>query len=140
MTRAQTARERGSATTELVLMTPVLIIVLFFVVALGRIASSRAEVDAAARDAARAAANARSAAAAVPESDEAARAAFRQSGLTCESIAVLLDTAEFHAGGNVTATVSCTVPLRDLVGLGLPAARTMTGRFTAPIDLYRGLS
>ena len=140
MKRAQKTRERGSATTELVLMTPVLIIVLLFVVALGRIASSREEVTAAARDAARAAANARSIAAAVPDGDEAARAALHQSGVTCESLAVLLDTTNFRAGGTVSASVSCTVPLRDLVGLGLPAARTITGHFTAPIDLYRGLS
>ncbi len=46
-------RERGSASVELVLMTPVLIVLLLFVVALGRLAAARGEVDAAARDVAR---------------------------------------------------------------------------------------
>ena len=132
--------ERGSATTELVLITPVLIIMLLFVVALGRIASSRAEVDAAARDVAREAANARSVAEAVASSDAAARGDLGEGGVTCRSLAVALDTNNFRAGGTVTATVSCTVALQDLVGLGLSASRTITARFTAPIDLYRATS
>jgi Flp pilus assembly protein TadG len=132
--------ERGSATTELVLITPVLIIMLLFVVALGRIASSRAGVDAAARDVAREAANARSIAEAVASSETAARGDLGEGGVTCRSLAVALDTDNFRAGGTVTATVSCTVALRDLVGLGLPASRTITARFTAPIDLYRATS
>jgi Flp pilus assembly protein TadG len=132
--------ERGSATTELVLITPVLIIVLLFVVALGRIASSRAEVDAAARDVAREAANARSFAEAVASSDAAARGDLGEAGVTCRSLAIALDMNNFRAGGTVTATVSCTVALQDLVGLGLPASRTITARFTAPIDLYRATS
>ena len=132
--------ERGSATTELVLITPVLIIMLLFVVALGRIAASRAGVDAAARDVAREAANARSIAEAVASSDPTARGDLREGGVTCRSLAVGLDTNNFRAGGTVTATVSCTVALRDLVALGLPASRTITARFTAPIDLYRATS
>jgi Flp pilus assembly protein TadG len=132
--------ERGSATTELVLITPVLTIMLLFVVALGRIASSRAEVDAAARDVAREAANARSIAEAVASSDTAALGDLGEGGVTCRSLAVALDTNDFRAGGTVTATVSCTVALQDLVGLGLPASRTITARFTAPIDLYRAIS
>jgi Flp pilus assembly protein TadG len=132
--------ERGSATTELVLITPVLIVVLFFVVALGRVASSRAQVEAAARDAARDAANARSVPEAIANSDAAARGDLHEGGVSCRSLAVALDTADFRAGGAVTATVSCTVALQDLVGLHLPAARTITARFTAPIDLYRAVS
>lgn len=140
MTPVLHSRERGSATTELVLLTPVLIIVLLFVVALGRIGSSRAEVDAAARDAARDAANARSVAEAVTNSDTAARGDLENAGVTCGSLSVVLDTSNFRAGGTVTATVSCTVALQDLVGLGLPSSRTITGRYTEPIDVYRAVS
>lgn len=43
--------ERGSAAVELVLVTPVLVVLMLFVVAGGRLASTRAEVDAVARDA-----------------------------------------------------------------------------------------
>ncbi len=132
--------EGGSATTELVLITPVLIIVLLFVVALGRITSSRAEVESAARDVARGAANARSVAEAVSGGDTAARGDLHEGGVTCRSLSVVLDTANFRAGGTVTATVSCAVALQDLVGLGLPASRTITATFTAPIDVYRAVS
>ncbi len=52
---ADAARERGSAAVELVLATPVLVALMLLAVAGGRLASARGEVDAAARDAARAA-------------------------------------------------------------------------------------
>ena len=48
--RGRRARERGSASVELVLVTPVLIALLLFVVALGRLAGARGEVDAAGAD------------------------------------------------------------------------------------------
>lgn len=132
--------DRGAATTELVLLTPVLIIMLLFVVALGRIASTRQDVDAAARDAARAAANARSPAAARADGTAAAEASLTEQGITCRNLTVTVDTAVFRAGGTVTAAVSCTVDLADLTSLSIPASRTITATFTAPIDLYRGTS
>lgn len=132
--------DRGAATTELVLLTPVLIIMLLFVVALGRIASTRQDVDAAARDAARAAANARSPAAARTDGTAAAEASLTEQGITCRNLTVNLDTAAFRAGGTVTAAVSCTVDLADLTSLSIPASRTITATFTAPIDQYRGTS
>ena len=46
---------RGSASLELVLVTPVVLLLLLFVVCAGRLAEARADVDRAARDAARAA-------------------------------------------------------------------------------------
>jgi Flp pilus assembly protein TadG len=140
MTSMRRHSERGAATTELVLMTPVLVAMLLLVVALGRVASARADVEAAARDAARAAANARSASAGLRDGDLAARASVDEGGVECRSLSVTLDTTEFRAGGSVAATVSCTVALGDLAGIGLPASRTITAHFTAPIDRYRGLS
>ena len=47
--------ERGAVATELVLLTPLLIVMLLFVVALGRLAGARINVDGAAAQAARAA-------------------------------------------------------------------------------------
>jgi Flp pilus assembly protein TadG len=140
MNRTAHVAQDGSAATEIVLLTPVLIVVLLFVVALGRIGSSREEVQAAARDAARDGANARSVAAAIGSSELAARATLHEGGVACQTLSITLDTAEFHAGGRVTAIVSCTVALRDLVGFGIPASRTISARFTQPIDEYRALS
>ena len=140
MTSIRRHTERGSATTELALMTPVLIAMLLLVVALGRVASTRADVDASARDAARAAANARSGPAALVDGDRAARVALREGGVECRSLSVTLDASSFRAGGSIAATVSCTVSLSDVAGIGLPASRTITAHFTAPIDRYRGIS
>jgi len=132
--------ERGAATTELVLLTPVLILMLCFVVTLGRMSSARADVDAAARDAARAAASARSTTAARTDGEHAARAALTEGGVTCRHLRVDVSTTDFRPGGTVTATVGCDVQLGDLGALGLPAGRTITAQFTAPVDQYRGVA
>ena len=131
--------DRGSATVELVLLTPLLIVMLLFVVALGRVASARQEVDAAARDAARAAANARSSTGAQTAGEDAAHAALSQQSVTCRDLQVQIRD-DFHAGGVVTARIECTVALGDLVGLGVPGSRTITASFVAPVDQYRGTS
>ena len=57
-------RDRGSATVEIVILAPALILVLLFVIAVGRIAGANNTVDAAAFAAARAASISRSAPAA----------------------------------------------------------------------------
>lgn len=66
--------EGGSATVELVIWVPVLVSLLLFVVALGRLANARAKVDAAARDGARAASLVRSPSEAASAAEAAARA------------------------------------------------------------------
>lgn len=132
--------EGGSATTELVLLTPVLVLMLLFVVALGRIAAASADVDAASRDAARAAANARSVAAARADGEHAAQASLTEGGITCRRLTVTVSTADFRPGGTIAATVACAVDLGDLGALHVPASRTLTARFTAPVDRYRGVS
>jgi Flp pilus assembly protein TadG len=133
-------REAGSATVELVLLTPLLVAVLMFVVVLGRVGSARAEVDAAARDAARAASIARSPTSAVGAGESAARAALHVGGVTCRQLTVTVGTGEFRSDGTVSAQVSCTVELADLRALGLGITRTITATHTAPIDRYRRAS
>lgn len=140
MTAVRKAPERGSAAVELVLVTPVLVVLLLFVVLLGRLTSARADVDAAARDAARAAAIARSGTDARTRAGAAAEATLTANGVTCRRLTVAVDTADFTPGGTVAANVSCVVDLSDLAGLRVPASRTVAARFVAPVDLYRGLS
>ncbi len=132
-------RDQGSVSTELVLITPVLITLLLVVVSLGRLASARSDVDAAARDAARAAANTRSSVQAIDAGERAARAALIEGGVTCRTLTVAVDTDEFRSGGTVRATVSCTVELESLTGVALPGSRTVTATFLAPVDQYRGV-
>jgi Flp pilus assembly protein TadG len=132
--------EHGSAAVELVLLTPVLVALLLFVVMVGRLEAARGTVDAAARDAARAASVARSPAAAQTAAIAAANASTRTAGLHCESLAVDI-AGDATAGTMIAATVTCTVPLGDLaLGLHIPATRTITAHFVAPVDQYRGTS
>ncbi len=130
--------DRGSASLELVLLTPAVVLLLLLVVMGGRYAQARTDVDAAARDAARAGSIARGPDSAIAGGEAAARDRLHEGGVTCRSLTVSLDTSQFRAGGWVTATVDCTVDLGDLTGLKLPASRTFTSTFTESVDVYRG--
>lgn len=131
------APEEGSATLELALLTPVLLAFLLLMVALGRFAGTRADVDAAARDAARAASASRSAPRARAAAEEAASATLRAGGLDCRSLAVDVDLARFAPGGSVAARVSCSVDLTDVSLLRLPGSRTLSARFVSSVDVFR---
>ena len=131
------AEESGSVATELVLLTPLLILMLLFVVALGRTVSARMEVDGAAAQAARAASIARDPVTATAMAEQAATTALGSDHVTCADLTVTTDTADFAPGGQVAVTVTCSVDLADLVGLRLPASQSISSTSTAVIDLYR---
>jgi Flp pilus assembly protein TadG len=132
--------ESGSVATELVLLTPLLILMLLFVVALGRTVSARLEVDGAAAQAARAASIARDPATATAMAQQTATAALGSDGVTCGHLTVATDTAGFAPGGQVQVTVTCTVDLADLVGLRLPASQAISSTATSVVDQYRSAS
>ena len=129
--------ERGAVSTELVLLTPLLIVLLLFVVALGRLASARLDVGAAAAQAARAASIATTPAAATATAAQTATDALGADHVTCAGLAVNTDTARFAPGGSVAVTVTCSVALSDLVGLRLPAAESVSSTATSVVDTYR---
>jgi len=132
--------ESGSVTAELVLLTPLLILLLLFVVALGRLSSARLEVDGAAAQAARAASIAQSPATATATAQQTATAALSADHVTCAQLSVNTDTAQFTPGGSVAVTVTCTVNLDNLTGLRLPASESISSQATAVIDTYRPAS
>ena len=138
--RRRAAGEAGAVATELVLLTPLLIVILFFVVALGRLAGARLEVDGAAAQAARAASIARDPATATAMAAQTATAALGSDHVTCVHLGVVTDTAAFAPGGEVTVTVTCTVDLADLTGLRLPPAESITASATSVVDTYRQAS
>lgn len=138
--RRRSADERGSATAELVILTPLLILFLLFVVALGRLAGARIDVDGAAAQAARAASIARSPALATAVAQQTASTALSSQHVTCAHLAVSVDTADFTPGGSVAVTVSCGVDLADLTGLHLPGSDAVTSHFVAPLDRYRSVN
>jgi Flp pilus assembly protein TadG len=129
--------ESGAVATELVLLTPLLILMLLFVVALGRLAGARLDVDGAAAQAARAASIARDPATATAMAQQTATAALGSDGVTCGHLSVNTDTSQFEPGGSVEVTVTCTVGLSDLTGLRLPASEAVSSTASSVIDTYR---
>lgn len=122
------------------ILTVPLMLVLLLIVAGGRYVNARAEVDAAARDAARAASFARSAEGATSAARHAAAASLDESdGITCRDLAVAVDVSAFAPGGSVSAEVSCNVSLSDVSLLRLPVSRAITARAVAPVDTFRGV-
>jgi Flp pilus assembly protein TadG len=122
-----------------VLVTPLLIVLLVFVVALGRLAGARINVDGAAAQAARAASIASTPSEAAFAAHESATAALGSDHVTCAALHVSVDTAGFAPGGQVTVTVSCVVSLADLAGLRLPASTQITSTASSVVDTYRAL-
>jgi Flp pilus assembly protein TadG len=131
--------ERGSAATKLVLIAPILVALLLFVAVCGRLVMARGDVEAAARDAARAASTARDPATADASAQAAAAAAVGSGNASCERLAVDVDAGDWRPGGTVAVSVTCPLRLGDLALIHVPGVREVTGRATAPVDLYRGL-
>ncbi|GLZ37876.1 TadE/TadG family type IV pilus assembly protein [Actinokineospora sp. NBRC 105648] len=130
--------ERGSATVELVIIAPLLIAMLLFVVFCGRMASTSQQITDAAHQAARAASLARTPAAAASDARSTAQTALANAGVTCQSLAVNVDTLGLQPGSTVTVTITCTVGLSDLSLLGLPGSTDLRDSFSSVVDVHRG--
>lgn len=139
--RTRRETEAGDAALELIILAPVLLALIALVIAAGRISIARGSVEAAARDAARQASLARSPGAAQIAAQLSAQAALKQDGLDCTAT-VFVGTVGFSAPlgqpAQVSATVTCQVPLSDLVVPGLPGSAPLSYTFTSPLDPYRG--
>jgi Flp pilus assembly protein TadG len=129
--------EHGSATVELVLVTPVLIVLLLFVVAAGRFATARNRVDEAARDAAREASIWATPVAATSNGIARGLASLDGGGITCRRPMVTIDTSQLRPGGEVIADVTCQVELGDVIGLRVGGWRTFQARAVAVVDTFR---
>lgn len=133
-------RDDGSLTVEIVLLAPLVFAVFCFVIGLGRLDEAHGQLVGAARDAARAASDARTPADATTAATNAAHLDLTTSGFTCREVSVRVDTRAFTPGGLVSVTVSCTTSLSDVTVSGLPGAKTLTAAASAPLDTYRGTS
>lgn len=134
--------ERGAAAVEFVILVPALILMLGLIVAAGRIAVARINVQQWAGSAARTASIARDPGTARAQAQEVVRADAAASGIQCRGAPALdLDLAAFAtpAGtpGSVHTTVRCALPLGDLVP-GLPGTIQIDGEGSSPLDRYRG--
>jgi len=131
--------EKGSLTVELVVLTPVLLLVVLVVVAFGRVAEARQQVVEAARAGAEVASVQPDGAAAEQEAELEATVGTSDHALTCAAETVTTDISHFRPRGHVTVTVTCRVPLADLSVTGLPGSTTVQATSTAPIDPYRSV-
>lgn len=126
--------ERGSMAVEVVLFAPVLVAFVILVTALGRYVSVRGDVEAAARDAARAGSVQRS----YGEAQTAAqRTVSTGVGRLADCDVVDLSESTFAPGGDVTANLACRVDFSGLGLIGLSGSITVDGQGVSPIDVYR---
>jgi Flp pilus assembly protein TadG len=133
--------DAGNAALELVVLAPVILFLLGLVIAAGRTSIARGAMDAAARDAARQASISLTLSAAKAAALSSAQAALSADGLDCKPV-VHVDTRQFTTvsvgfPAQVTATVSCRVPLADLVVPGMPGSMLLSSTFTSPLDPFR---
>src|SRR5215217_2554925 len=88
--------ERGTAALEMVVLAPVLIVVLLFVVGLGRMAHADQQVQAGAADAARAASLERNTGESAAAAQQAARASLGHAGISCTNLDVEVDLGSYE--------------------------------------------
>ena len=135
--------EHGGAAVEMVVVAPLLILMLLFVVGLGRLGTAREAVDGAARDGAREASIARSTGDATDTAKQIAADTLAEKNVSCPNPNVDVQygpmPGKLTAGGTVTVKVDCVVQNGDVVLSGLPGTSTLHGSSTAVVDTYRGV-
>ena len=129
--------DRGSMTTELVVLAPIVIVILLLVVGFGRYAHGKQLVEQAAAAAARAASLATTAVQGETRAQQAAAGSLADGGLSCAGMTADVDTGSFRPGGQVTVTITCTADLSGLAVSGLPGTATMTATGRAPLEAHR---
>jgi Flp pilus assembly protein TadG len=133
MSLRRPSSERGSITVELAILAPLIGSLLVAVVVVGRASSARADVEAAARSAARTISIARDPAAAVDEARAAAARTVEPGSSACRTMAF----SPTIAAETVDVTVSCLVDLREGAVLPLPGSLSVSGHASEVIDQHR---
>ncbi|MDO5494313.1 MAG: TadE/TadG family type IV pilus assembly protein [bacterium] len=133
-------RERGSATLELVILTPVVLIIFSLLVGAGRVTMAGGAIEQAAGNAARAASLSRTVAEAESRVSALVSEVVTSNNLGCTpTVNINATDLSKPAGesGVVTVEVVCVVALSDLAVPGLPGSVTLTGSGRSAIDKYR---
>ena len=128
--------ESGQAMVEAAIAVPVLLLLVFGVVAIGRITDAKGAVQAAAREASRTLAVAPSEEEGTADALAAAQTAALGYGLAEERLAIDINANEFVRGGEVTADVRYSVPLSDLPLLSFFEVEVSSSH-TEHVELYR---
>lgn len=135
--RQDNDRQAGFASLELVVLTPVLLVMLLLVVGFGRLTHGRQIADQAAAAAVRAAALDNDPVHAREDGQQQAREILSQAGISCHSFTATVDTSDFVAGGHVSVHIVCVTSLSDLGLVGFPGAKTLTASASAPLEQFR---
>lgn len=136
--------DRGSATLEMAIATPVMLLLISLMVLAGRVAVAGNTVTTVAGNAAREASLARTAGAASAVATSSARAALAAQAINCQGGGnVAVDTSGFGAaargvpGQVVAVSIVCDVTISDLGLPGAPGTRTLSERAVSPVDPNR---
>ena len=139
--RLRARSEVGSATLELAILAPALLLILGLVVVAARVVAAGSVVEQAAAAAAREASLTRDARQARGRAEQVAAAALADQGITCQPMRSSVDTRGFAAEvgrpASVTVEVTCTVALGDLAVPGLPGSRQLAAHATSALDTFR---
>lgn len=121
-----------------VILMPLLVVFLELIVLGGRVATTQADVNSAAREAARDASVSQGLSSATGVIDDAVDRALAGKGFRCQSrTATFGPKTSFDAGGSVEVVVTCTVNLSDIDLLGVPGSYEVEARAVEPVDFYR---
>ncbi|GAA1660524.1 TadE family protein [Catellatospora bangladeshensis] len=136
-----TPRDRGSASIELAILVPVVLVFFIGVIIAGRFSMARQATEAAAYNAARTASLSGTAATAASRGRDAAAASFAAEGITCRTLTVTVDTRGFSVPvgqpATVTVRLTCEAEFADIALPGMPGSARLTSEFTSPLDTYR---
>jgi Flp pilus assembly protein TadG len=134
--------EAGTATLELAILAPALLVLLGLVIVAGRVVAAGSAVEHAAAAAARSASLSRDAREAQTRAQAVAQESLADQGIDCVSLISRIDTGGFAVAlGNpssVTVDLECAVALGDVAVPGMPGLRRISARSTSPLDSYRG--
>ena len=128
--------DRGSASVELVILAPLVGVLLACVVLVGRVQTARADIEGAARSAARDLSIARDPFAALDHVEAGLRQTLHVGTPTCQTMAF---TPAITAT-TVTVTVACRVDLAAAAILPVPGSMTVSATADEVIDIYRETS
>lgn len=139
-TKARRLRgDRGGSLVSLLMLAPILVMFLEIIVLGGRVAAAHADIQSAAREAARQASLAGGPGSAPTVIGPVVTTALNGKGFQCQSPNVQIGAGtNFVAGGQVEIEVTCTVQLSDLgFFIPMPGSLTITRAAAEPIDRYR---
>lgn len=134
--RAALNRQEGSVTSEVAVLAPALVLLLFLVVFGGRLGQAEQDVTQATAEAARVASLERGGVAALAR--QTVEANLAASGVGCRALRVTVDGDPPRPGATVRVTTRCDVDMADVAGLGFPRSRTVQASAVEVVDTYRG--